>query len=202
MADGGRTFTETEHFALLTDAVARETASKADRIGELEASVSTLTAEKAAVEADKSELESRIDVLEAEKVSAQRAHDEAVEEFEAFKRDLDEKAAVQERKSARVAAVQEVAAGLLDDSYFTDARVQRWAEMSDEAFEQTVADFKELAEKAPKKDTAASGDSAPTEAARETAAFTGGTSPADAGGSVLGQYFTASGRVPTGVLSN
>jgi chromosome segregation ATPase len=115
-------------------------------------SVSTLTAEKSALEAEKSELESRIDVLEAEKVAAEKARDEAVSEFEAFKSDLAQKAAIAERKDARIAAIKEAAADLLDDEYFTDARVQRWAEMSDESFEQVVADFRDLAAKAPKRE--------------------------------------------------
>lgn len=69
MADGGRTFTETEHFALLTDAVGRETATLAEVKDTLEATVSTLTAENAAEktahETATSELQSWIDVLKA-----------------------------------------------------------------------------------------------------------------------------------------
>jgi chromosome segregation ATPase len=196
VADGGRTFTETEHFALLTDAVSRETASLAEAKEELVSSVSTLTAEKSAVEAEKSELESRIDVLEAEKVAAEKARDEAVSEFEAFKSDLAQKAAIAERKDARIASIKEAAADLLDDEYFTAPRVQRWAEMSDESFEQVVADFRDLAAKAPKRESKAE-EKTSTETARESAAFKGGTSPtATETGSVLGRFLMASGKLP------
>ena len=70
MADGERTFTEAQHFALLTDAVARETASLSTAKEELETKVQTEATEKAALAATVTELESKIDVLAAEKAAA------------------------------------------------------------------------------------------------------------------------------------
>jgi hypothetical protein len=168
-----RTFTEAEHFALLTDAVQRETSS--------------LTAEKSQLETTVSELQARVDVLEAEKAAETAAKDQAVSEFEAFKAEIAEKAAVEARKADRVARVK--AAAELPDTYFTDDRIQRWAEMADEQFEALVADLAEVAAAAP----ASSGDG---KTVTETAAFKGGESPSTPTGSVLGQYFAARGLAP------
>ena len=52
MADGERTFTEAQHFALLTDAVARETASLSSVKEDLEGQVTSLESEKASLTAN------------------------------------------------------------------------------------------------------------------------------------------------------
>src|SRR4051812_23580245 len=75
--EGERTYSATEHLALLNDAVARETASLSSVKEELEGSVGSLSAEKAALETEKSELQSKVDVLEAEKIAAETARDNA-----------------------------------------------------------------------------------------------------------------------------
>lgn len=160
VSDDNRTFTEAEHLALLTDRVARETAD--------------LTEAKTALETEVSELKQRVDVLEAEKAAAITERDNTKAEFEGFKKDLEEKAAVAERKEARVARVKAANESLPED-YFTEERATRWAEMADEAFDAFVADIEAV--------------KVPTTTARETAAFTGGDSPtAKSEGSVLGSF--------------
>lgn len=155
-----RTFTEAEHLALLTDRVARETAE--------------LTAAKDQLATEKSQLQQRVDVLEAEKAAAVSERDSVTAEFEAFKNDLAEKAAVAERKEARIKRVKEANTSL-PETYFTEERAQRWAEMAEEAFDVLLADLQEVKVAAP--------------VTTETAAFTGGTSPtADSGSSVFGQF--------------
>jgi peptidoglycan hydrolase CwlO-like protein len=75
-----RTFTEAQHFALLTDAVARETASLSTVKEELEQKFATAETEKAAALATVTELQTRIDVLDAEKAAAETARDAAIAE--------------------------------------------------------------------------------------------------------------------------
>lgn len=188
VADGERTFTETEHFALLTDAVARETASLSTDKQELEATVEGLRAEKSE---EINGLQSRIDVLEAEKAAAEKARDEAVAEHERFKAELEELAARKARKSDRVERMK-AAAPSLEESYFTEQRAERWAEMSDEAFETLIADITESAAAA----KPASDDTRPEEQARESAAFTGGDRPTAGDGSLFGRFLSATGRGP------
>lgn len=153
---GGRTFTEDEHFAVLTAAVQRETA-------ELQTKLTTLTTER-------DEAVKRVDVLEAEKAALTSERDKTVADFEAFKQDVTERAAITERKDARVERVK-AANEQLPDDFFTPERAQRWAEMADEQFESLVADL-----------VAAKGSAEPVP--RQTAAFTGGDSPS--GGSSKG----------------
>lgn len=197
MADGERTFTEAQHFALLTDAVARETASLSSAKEDLDAKVTDLSTEKAALTASITELETKIDVLDAEKAAAEQARDAAIAEFQAYKDAEAEKAAVEARKSERVAAVK-AADSALAEEYFTEARAQRWAEMSDDAFGALVSDLTEAAATRP---AVANTDVAATpEAARETAAFKGGDAPkAPSGGSLFGQFMSKTGHAPAAV---
>lgn len=188
VAEGVRTFSEAEHLALLTDAVARETASLATVKEELEGQIATLQTEKAAELAAKSELQSRIDVLEADKVAAETARDTVTAEFDAFKSDLAQKAEIEARKADRVARIK-AANATLADTYFTNERAQRWAEMPDESFNALVADLTEVAGGQP------ASTAVTAEAARETAAFRGGQSATSAG-STLGSFFTATGHLP------
>jgi dynactin complex subunit len=187
VAGDERSFTESQHQALLTDAVARETASLTVAKEELETHVESLTNEKAALDTEKAELASRIDVLEAEKAALQKSHDDVVAEFEAFKQDLEEKAAVEARKVDRTQRVKAANANLAD-TYFTEERIQRWAQMSDDSFDSLVAD---LTESAP-----AAGEQRVEQQARETAAFTGGTSPKASETSTLGAFFVGTGKLP------
>jgi len=185
-----RTFTQTEHFALLTDAVQRETAALAEVKEDLEGQITSLQSEKAELTSSVTDLQARIDVLDAEKAAAEQARDAATAEFEAFKAELAEKAAVEARKADRVARVK-AANAALSEEYFTEARADRWAQMADETFEALVADITEAAAAAPAK-----AETAGAEAPRETAAFTGGTTPSAGSGSLFGQFLTATGHGP------
>lgn len=172
-------FTEDQHLTLLTSAVERETASLTEKSQELEAQVAALQTEKAEQETKAADLAAKVDVLEAEKAAAEKARDEKDAEFEAYKADLAEKAAVEVRKSERVDAIK-AAATHLSDEYFTDERALRWAEMAQESFDALLADLTEAAPVAKTDDTA-------TQQARETAAFSGGSSTSsDTKGSTLG----------------
>lgn len=198
VAEPERTFSETEHFALLTDAVTRETAGLQTAKEELEKQLTELQTEKSS---EVNDLQGRLDILEAEKSAAEKARTELAEEFEAFKTGLNELAEIETRKAERSAAVKEAAGDLLDDDYVTDVRVQRWAEMSDEAFEAVLADFRDLAAKNPfaknADDKKKKDDDDPEKAARTTAAFSAGESPSAAGeGSLFNQFLTATGKLP------
>ncbi len=179
-----RKYSQEEHEAILTDAVRREVASatetKDSRI---------------------SELEQQLDVLESEKAALEQAKSDAEKAFEDYKADQERQREVAERKDARVTAIKEVTAHDLPDSYFTDERVTRWAEMAEEDFEALVEsqaeasvaaltseEAKELAglegdarraklvEVIGKRKESANDQGTPP-AERETAAFSGGVIP-------------------------
>jgi len=189
-------YTEDQHFALLTAAVERETAELSTAKGELEAQVASLTESQ-------TELQTRVDALEAEKASLTAARDEAVKEFEDFKADLAEKAEVEARKADRIAAIK-AANSDLDDEYFTDERVNRWAEMADEQFA-VVLEAIETSAAAAKKKNKSDGDAEDKvdggademkEKARETAAFKGGDAPSAGGGFNVTQFLQSTGKMP------
>lgn len=196
VANDDKVFTEAQHVALLTSAVERETASLAEVKTELEATNATLVAEKAALEAAQTDLQTQIDVLESEKAAEAARAAAAEQALEDHKAEIAEKAAIEERKATRLAAVK-AADATLDDEYLNETRIQRWAEMSDEAFTSLVEDLEAAAKKKPafleKKD----GDDAETvkEKARETAAFTGGDAPS-ATGSTFAALLRATGKLP------
>lgn len=204
--DKARTFTEAEHEAILTEAVRREVASATESL-----------------ETQTSELQNRIDVLEAEKAEALTARDAAKQELEDFKAELDHEREVSSRRESRIAAVKEISATVLPDEYFSDERVTRWAEMADEAFdallddlaEQSIAhlDDRQVTEIASlegearrkkiaefvgerKEQAKEHGEVTKPDAGRETAAFSGGKSPASGGGSSLGAWLGARGHAP------
>lgn len=198
-----RTFTEDEHLLLMANAVAQETAS--------------LTARVEALESEKAAAQAQSDVLEAEKASLTTERDAIKVEFDQFKADLAEQAAVAERRDARLTKVRTEADHLPDD-YFTTERAERWAAMSEESFEVAVADLVATKPEAsadmakcpqcgadvPVKDgmmaehqvegaaCAGSGKKKQT-AAQETAAFTGGKTPTVStdGGSTVGQFLAS-----------
>ena len=208
MADDPK-FTESQHFALLADAVSRETAALTEAKTALETEKSELQEKVTGLESEKSSLESRIDVLEAEKAAEIASREKAEQEFAQYQADLAELAAVQERMAARVERVQ--ASIDAPAEYFTEARAQRWAQMADEEFDALLADLAEHAAAKPKGDDADADDTPAflkkkkaddSEKARETAAFTGGDSPsAPAGGSLFGAFLTATGKLPAPATS-
>lgn len=197
VATDDKVFTEAQHVALLTSAVERETASLAEKSTELEATNATLVAEKAALETAQTELQTKIDVLESEKAAEAARAAAAEKALEDHKAELAEKAAVEERKATRLAAVK-AADATLDDEYLNDTRVQRWAEMSEESFAALVEDLEAAAKKKPafleKKDDDAN------EKARETAAFKGGET-ATAQGSTFAALLRATGKLPVSAQS-
>lgn len=158
--DNDRTYTEVEHLALMADAVTRETAALADAKVNLETELS----EKAA----------RVDVLEAEKASLETAKVAAETELAEFRAGIEALAAIEAAKADRVTKVKAANAALTDE-YFTDERIQRWAEMTEEAFLAFVADITAL----------------PASPAKETAAFSGGESPTGATTVTAGSIFAA-----------
>lgn len=194
-----KVFTEAQHFALLTSAVERETASLSEQKSELEVRVDTLESEKASLESSQTELQNRIDVLESEKAAEASRADAAEQAFEAYKNELAEFAAIETRKTERAAAVKAADESLVDE-YFTEARVQRWAEMADEQFEALVADLTEAAAAKkpfpPKADDDGDEDDAKKEKARETAAFKTGKSITAPSDNTFGSFLTAAGFMP------
>ena len=81
----------------------------------------------------------------------------------------------------------------------TDARAQRWAEMSDESFTSLVSDLTEAASHRPAT-AATEAAAATTEAVRETAAFKGGEAPTSGSGtSLFGQFLSKTGHAPAAV---
>lgn len=192
-------FTSDQHVALLDEAVERETASLTATNQELTTQVETLTSEKAAADSENVTLQNKIDVLESEKAAEASRADAAEQALTDFQNELSEKAAIEERKNARIDAIK-AADGTLDEAYFTDARVQRWAEMSDDHFDALVEDLTEAASKKKpaldKEDMKDGGDDEATEKAlRETAAFRGGESPTGVKSGVRA-LFQATGKLP------
>lgn len=205
-------FTESQHFALLADAVSRETASLSEAKTVLETEKSELQEKVTGLESEKSSLQSRIDVLEAEKAAEIASREKAEQEFAQYQADLAELAAVQERMTDRVERVQASIDAPVE--YFTEARAQRWAQMADEEFSLLLADLSEHA--AAKKggkaedmkdggDDEASEDDMPAfmkkkkvkAAETQTAAFTGGQAPrSPEGGSLFGKFLTVTGKLP------
>ena len=187
MAD--RTFTEGEAYALVADAVQRETAAAATRISELEAT-----------------LKSANDVLVAEKAAETQRADQAAQALIDFKDGIEQEKARVALRTERVAAVAD-ATDLLE---MTDERAERITDMEEAAFASYVSDLREIAAKAPKEDPkndpdakadAKGGDDKDEDDAktkadekakakgkipRESAAFGGTTSTAKSTGTVIG----------------
>ncbi len=191
-------YTEAQHVAILTDAVARETASLSTVKDELDARAEVLATEKAAAEAALSEAQTKLDVLEAEKAAAVQRAESAEKAFEDFKAELERAAQIEKAKEERVQAIK-AADTSLENDYFTDERIQRWAEMADDQFALLVTDLTEAAAKRKpafleKKDD--KDDPKASEKARETAAFKGGSTATAGQGSALSSFFMATGKLP------
>jgi chromosome segregation ATPase len=186
-AENANVYTEAQHFALLESAVERETSSLTEVKSTLEAQVASLTTEKETAEAGLAEAKAQLDKLEAEKANVDAALETKTKEFDDFKAELARTEQVAALKSERVAAVKAANANLAD-TYFTDERAQRWAEMSAESFEALVADMGEAASATK---TTESAETDATEQARESAAFTGGTETKTADVSNFAEFMKA-----------
>jgi chromosome segregation ATPase len=186
LAPASNVYTEAQHFSLLKSAVESETSSLTAEKSELETRLEALESEKAAAATELSEAKTRIDVLEAEKATAEAAAESARTELAEFKTSIERSAQVEELKNSRKAAVQK-ANDSLADTFFSQERVTRWAEMAEEAFDALVADMTEMAKASPTSETKSS-ETKTTEVARESAAFAGGTTPSsESGESTLSQ---------------
>ncbi len=167
MTDTEKSYSETEHFALLADAVRRETAEQAST--------------REGLEAERSALQVKVTTLESELAAAVAGREEAETALADFKAELAEREAAAARESERVDAVRGVAPHLPDD-YFTAERASTWGAMSDEVFTALISGLE-------------AGRQAGAEVAeRETsAAFRGGASPSAEGasGSSINQLFAA-----------
>jgi chromosome segregation ATPase len=161
VADADRTYTEVEHLALMADAVTRETAS--------------LTEAKESAETKISDLTARVDVLEAEKAALETKVSEAETAFDDYQTELERLAAIETAKQERVEAVK-AANESLPESYFTEERIQRWAEMETASFDAFIADITAVAV---------------SSEVKETAAFSGGESPTEASKVTVGRIFAA-----------
>lgn len=175
VTDSDNRYSESQHLALLDSAVERETASLRAEKEEVESRIEAQATEMAAVQQRLAESEQRVGVLEAEKASAEAAAEAARTEFAEYKASQEREAEVAARREARTQRVK-AANAALDDSHFTEERIGRWAEMSDEAFEAVVAAYEAGATAPVSKETA-------QQQLRETAAFKDGT---DGGTSTTG----------------
>ncbi len=173
-APAGNVYSEAQHFSLVKSAIEQETAALTAEKSELQSKFDALESEKAAMATELSEAKSKIDVLESDKATAEAAAETAKTELADFKAEIERSREVEAKKTARVEAVK-AANENLADGYFTNERVTRWAEMSDETFESLVAEMTEFANAQPKADTDSETETKTTEKARETAAFTGGS---------------------------
>lgn len=197
-----RTYTAQEHNALLTDGIARETAdlrsAKEDAEAGFVTEKSALETKVTTLEAEKAELQGKLDVVEAEKVAETKRADDVQAAFDGHKAEQERAAEVETKKIDRITRVKAAKEGL-DDSYFTDERVLRWAEMADEQFDLLIADFTD----AKTTETAAADGKTVEKQARETAAFSAGktaTAVTPTGG-IFAQLMSATNKLPAGIVS-
>lgn len=164
---GERTFTEGEAYALVADGIERETAAFKTQVGELTEQVTSLSNEK--------------DVLTQRVTAAEEGKEAAEQALEDYKAEQERIKASEAKREERIAKVTEVAPKLAED--MTDERSNRIVAMTDEAFDEWVAD---LAAAAPQK-AADDGNGGKTEPVvdpttglpRESAAFKGGKPTGD-----------------------
>lgn len=130
MADE-KTFTESEHIAILTDRVTTETAS--------------LTEARDQLANEKADLQNKLDVAESAKVAAEQRAEKAESDLKEFKDSVEESKAAAARKDDRLAKVKETAAHLGDDFFTDEARVARIVAMDEDGFEGYLADLKATA---------------------------------------------------------
>lgn len=117
-------YTDEEHAALLKaareEAASAERSKVADELTEAHNKVDTLEAEKAAAEA-------KAEAAEQEKA-------EALEQVEKAKR-------IDSVRTERAKQMKDLAPASLGEEYFTEARLQRWAEMEEAQFSDLIGEF-------------------------------------------------------------
>lgn len=174
MADE-KTFSESEHIAILSDRVAKETAE--------------LTSQRDALATEKSDLETKLDVLESAKAAAEQEAATAKADLEAFKAEIQAEREAAARKDERLKQMRE-SAEHLDDKFFEDeGRIKRIVAMQDADFEGYLADLKATAAKAP----AAAGSTVPRETAMAGANAATGATTSAARSFLLGHYMPKEG---------
>jgi predicted nuclease with TOPRIM domain len=131
-----RTFTEAELTAIVADRVARETAN--------------ITTEVEQLRSEKTELENKLDAEISAKTAAEKSKADVEAEFEAFKKDTEEREQAAARKDERIKAVREAASHLSDDFFKDEKRIERIVAMKDDEFTGYVDDLKVTAGGAPK----------------------------------------------------
>ncbi len=185
-------YTEPQHLALLESAVSRETADLKAAKEELETQIASLTTTSADLKSKLVEAETKIGVLEAEKAAAEATAAAAAQEFNDYKAEQERTAQLAALREDREARVKSANSNLSDD-FFTQERIDRWANMTDDAFGEVVAAFETAAQAAPKtKEQAAAATTT------QTAAFTGGQEVAAATTtSTTRQFLMARHAAPT-----
>lgn len=179
---GERTFTEGEAYALVADAVERETASAKAEVSELQQQVVTLGNEKDA-------LELRVTAAEEAKETADKALDD-------YKAEVETQKAMEAKRDERLAKVAEVAPTLVEgDDDKVKERCDRIVAMADEAFQEYLDGITAVApQKAAADDGKGDGKGGgkPAETLpRQSAAFKGGSPTGDAGKASVKSLFGA-----------
>lgn len=162
MADE-KTFSESEHLAILADRVKTETAD--------------LTAERDQLESERTELQNKLDIAESAKVAAEQRAEEAEQKLEAFKGEVEEEREAAARKEERITKAREAAKHLGEDFFKDEARVNRIVAMKDEEFEGYLGDLQATAPAgagtAVPRETAMSGEQVVTGSTTKTSAARG-----------------------------
>lgn len=127
-----KTFTLSEHTAILADRVSTETAA--------------IVQERDGIKSERDELATKLDVETAARTAAETAKAEAEKALADFKAEVEEREAAAARKDDRLAKVKEAAphlgADFLDEkNEQASARIVRIVAMADEAFEAYVTDL-------------------------------------------------------------
>lgn len=133
-----RTFTEAELTAIVADRVARETAN--------------ITTEVEKLRSENTELANKLDAEISAKTAAEQSKAAAEAEFEAFKKDTEEREQAAARKDERLKVVREAASHLSEDFFKDEDRVKRIVAMKDDEFTGYVDDLKLSGGGAPKSD--------------------------------------------------
>jgi small-conductance mechanosensitive channel len=127
MADGAKTYSESEHLAILADRVAQETAS--------------LSTERAALQGERDELANKLDVIESAKTAAETRATEVAAEFEKFKSEVEQEREAAARKDERITKIRESAKHLKDEFFTDENRIKRIVAMDDAGFEGYLLDL-------------------------------------------------------------
>jgi len=174
---GDRTFTEGEAYALVADAVERETAAA-------KAEAEEIKAQNVALGNEKDALELRVTAAEEKAEAAEKA-------LEDYKAEVETQKAAEAKRSERLGKVAEIAPALVegDDEKVTE-RADRIVAMDDESFQEYLDSLTAVApQKANDDGKGGATATPPTTLPRESAAFKGAPpSGAAPQGSVKGLF--------------